>query len=93
MKCYICLVALLFIGTVGGYSAESDTLSKLPLAGGEKLYLHTDKSKYLPGDTIWIRGYLLNSSLDRLSSTAEDFSAISRATVLARAIARGCARR
>ncbi len=62
MKCYICLVALLFIGTVGGNSAESDTLSKLPLAGGEKLYLHTDKSKYLPGDTIWIRGYLLNSS-------------------------------
>lgn len=28
----------------------------------EKLYLHTDKHTYLVGDTIWIKGYLENSS-------------------------------
>ncbi len=63
MKCCICLIALLFLGTVEGYSSGRDSLRKAPLAGGEKLYLHTDKNRYLPGDTIWMRGYLLNSSL------------------------------
>ena len=28
----------------------------------EKLYLHTDKHTYLVGDTIWVKGYLENSS-------------------------------
>ena len=28
----------------------------------ERVYLHTDKSTYLAGDTIWFKGYLLNSA-------------------------------
>lgn len=29
----------------------------------EKLYLHTDRDSYCIGDTIWLKGYLLNNSL------------------------------
>ena len=28
----------------------------------EKLYFHTDRDTYLPGDKIWLKGYLVNSS-------------------------------
>ena len=28
----------------------------------EKLYFHTDRETYLPGDKIWLKGYLSNSS-------------------------------
>lgn len=39
----------------------SDTLSRrYPL---EKLYLHTDKPYYLEGDTMYLKAYLLNSTL------------------------------
>jgi hypothetical protein len=27
----------------------------------EKVYLHTDKSYYFTGDTIWIKGYQVNA--------------------------------
>ena len=27
----------------------------------EKVYLHTDKPFYLVGDTIWLKGYLVNA--------------------------------
>jgi len=30
----------------------------------EKLYLSMDKSSYLPGDTLWFRGFLINASSD-----------------------------
>ncbi len=44
--------------------AQPDSLTlKNPLLGGEKLYLHTDKSIYFAGEKIWFRGYLLNTSL------------------------------
>ena len=34
------------------------------LLSPEKLYLHTDKTQYSVGDTIWFKGYLLNNSLN-----------------------------
>ncbi len=34
------------------------------LLSPEKLYLHTDRTQYCVGDTIWFKGYLLNSSLE-----------------------------
>jgi len=33
----------------------------------EKAYLHMDKSYYVPGDTIWFKGYLTSGSRHRLS--------------------------
>ena len=34
----------------------------------EKAYLHMDKSYYVPGDTIWFKGYLTSGSRHRLST-------------------------
>ena len=33
----------------------------------EKVYLHTDKSNYIAGDSIWFRGYLMNAVTNRQS--------------------------
>jgi hypothetical protein len=33
----------------------------------EKLYIHTDKSHYLPGETIWFKAYLINASTHQAS--------------------------
>lgn len=34
-------------------------------------YLHTDRAAYFPGDTIWFKGYLLQST--KLDSTVNNF--------------------
>lgn len=33
----------------------------------EKIYLHTDKSNYIAGDSVWFRGYLTNAVTNRQS--------------------------
>lgn len=33
----------------------------------EKIYLHTDKTNYIAGDSIWFRGYLVNAVTNRQS--------------------------
>ncbi|MDO5447250.1 MAG: hypothetical protein Q4F34_05700 [Prevotellaceae bacterium] len=33
----------------------------------EKVYLHTDKSNYIAGDSVWFRGYLINAITNRQS--------------------------
>ncbi len=33
----------------------------------EKIYLHTDKSNYIAGDSVWFRGYLMNAITNRQS--------------------------
>ncbi|WP_165501802.1 hypothetical protein [Pedobacter frigiditerrae] len=38
------------------------------IAPREKLYIHFDKSIYLPVDTIWFKGYLVNTTLNNSSA-------------------------
>jgi len=37
---------------------------------GEKIYLHTDKSFYISGETLWFSTYLMNASSHTLSSSS-----------------------
>ncbi len=37
----------------------------------EKIYLHTDKAFYIPGETIWIKAYVLNGISHRLSDKSK----------------------
>ena len=63
MKNITITILLLFSSLLNGQIIDS-----LPpaakLNNGEKLYIHTDKSTYFVGENIWLRGYLLNSSLE-----------------------------
>ncbi|WP_229201873.1 TonB-dependent receptor plug domain-containing protein [Arsenicibacter rosenii] len=36
----------------------------------EKVYLHTDRETYMPGETIWMKGYLVNGALHTTDSTS-----------------------
>ena len=76
VKVYLCIVVccLFCIQTNLSFaqqpSIEHDTVFQsrysnyTRLLSPEKLYLHTDKTQYCVGDTIWFKGYLLNSSLN-----------------------------
>ncbi|TKC10737.1 hypothetical protein FA048_11235 [Pedobacter polaris] len=44
---------------------EYDSIRKV--APREKLYIHFDKTTYLPQDTIWFKGYLVNATLNSYS--------------------------
>ena len=48
--------------TVNDNSIESRFEAFSKLLSPEKLYLHTDKEFYCAGDTLWFKGYLVNSS-------------------------------
>ena len=39
----------------------------------EKAYLHTDKSFYLIGDTIWLKGYLVDAQTHKESDAQSRF--------------------
>ena len=39
----------------------------------EKVYLHTDKPFYLVGDTIWLKGYLVNAQTHKESDVQSRF--------------------
>ena len=39
----------------------------------EKAYLHTDKSFYLIGDTIWMKGYLVDAQTHKESDAQSRF--------------------
>ena len=50
----------------------SKSLEQVITAPQEKVYLHTDKFYYFAGDTIWIKGYLMNA-VSHLSSQGSQF--------------------
>ena len=72
-KCFyifILQISLLFFQSSDAFATHfsKDTLfshrysNYTKLLSPEKLYLHTDKTQYAVGDTIWFKGYLLNNS-------------------------------
>jgi hypothetical protein len=42
-----------------------------PLYVGEKTYLHTDRSQYMAGDTLWLKAYLLNAQTMEFSTLSQ----------------------
>ena len=66
----LCMGMLLLLIPMCGYSYISDSLfyskaqsafQKVSSIPSETVYLHTDKSSYLPGDTIWMEAYLVDA--------------------------------
>ncbi|OFY39845.1 MAG: hypothetical protein A2X18_02450 [Bacteroidetes bacterium GWF2_40_14] len=57
------LILTSFCTWLSAQSADSGQIGTDSLVfEAEKLYIHTDKDIYLPGETIWLKGYLANSS-------------------------------
>ena len=65
----VCLYFLLLTGSAFSQNtpqpALKEVFSKASQYGvdfaAERIYMHTDKSSYLAGDTIWLKGYVMNS--------------------------------
>ena len=67
-RCVSLLVALLISICVNAQLSDSlfqtkivSSFRKIVDAPQEKVYLHTDKSYYFAGDTIWLKAYLTNA--------------------------------
>jgi len=59
--CALCAVLLLFAVTFPAM-AQNDAGLYATGAAPEKCFLHIDRSVFAPGETIWLRGYLMNST-------------------------------
>lgn len=71
MKCSLTAVLLLFIITKSVSGQEPVTYlnawrEQNPI---EKLYLHTDRETYFPGQQVWLKGYLLMDFLPSVKSS------------------------
>lgn len=75
------LPVLLFFSLLGGYSLAQDNSYNEKVLGKlatyamkhspEKIYVHTDKSIYTNGETIWYKVYLVDGILHRASEKSE----------------------
>ncbi|MCD6597495.1 MAG: TonB-dependent receptor plug domain-containing protein [Bacteroidales bacterium] len=56
------LISILFLlNQTAAFSQQTENLLKISESGTyAKLYMHTDREFYFPGDTIWFKGYYLN---------------------------------
>lgn len=69
MKSTVLLVMFLIFGSVIPIRGNT------PVKKGyqEKVYLHTDKPYYLKGDTIWLKGYLVDARTHRMQDAQSRF--------------------
>ncbi len=58
IKCHFVYTILLFVTTISLVSFKSFYNDKAPL---EKIYTHTDRPFYFPGETIWFKSYLVTT--------------------------------
>ncbi len=59
------------------YAVKSAGVSDTSIAAGfpqliEKVYLHTDRTYYFPGDDIWFKAYLIDAWYNRLSGVSRN---------------------
>ena len=69
MKTTLLSAALIMLGSV--ISIRGNTSSEELYQ--EKVYLHTDKPYYLKGDTIWLKGYLVDAETHRMKDAQSRF--------------------
>ena len=69
MKTTLLSAALIMLGSV--ISIRGNTLAEGEYQ--EKVYLHTDKPYYLKGDTIWLKGYLVDAQTHRMKDAQSRF--------------------
>ena len=68
----ICIILSTLLGGVGRGLILAQTYSQkivgyYKAVPQEKVFVHTDKSNYLAGDSIWFRGYIVNALTNRQS--------------------------
>lgn len=76
VKWFIFWLILLFGMSHAVYSQESSSSSAAALFHApkqEKLYLHLDKPYYLTGDTIWLKGYLVDAQTHKTDDAGSRF--------------------
>lgn len=64
------IISILFLAVSAAVSAQNITkkiIEYYKAVPQEKVFLHTDKSNYIAGDSIWFRGYLANAVTNRQS--------------------------
>ena len=69
MKPLFLSAMFLMLGSV--ISIRGNTPAERPYQ--EKVYLHTDKPYYLKGDTIWLKGYLVDAQTHRMEDAQSRF--------------------
>lgn len=58
-KFILLLVGFLPVGAMAQVPGAPKTITRMPLFF-EKVYLHTDRQQYAPGDDVWFQAYLVN---------------------------------
>lgn len=69
---FVLLLIALFSFPSAGRSASSQFPSADSLKIIEKVYLHTDRKTYYPGDDIWLKAYLIDASERLLSDHSKN---------------------
>ena len=67
MRCFLIICILLGSSILPIFSQKKVVLYQ------EKAYLHTDKPFYLIGDTIWLKGYLVDAQTHKESDAQSRF--------------------
>lgn len=79
MKTCLWLVGILLISPLNGFSKEKTSLSftekiasyfstQSKTLAQEKIYIQTDKPYYNGGETIWLKGYVLNATTHKMTN-------------------------
>lgn len=63
---YLLAIFLIVFGVMNSFTARKDSLNSSQSLLYEKLYLHTDRELYAPGDDIWMKSYLVSGINNRL---------------------------
>ena len=73
-NCYLLILLGLFINLNKAYTQNSDPLSlnlyqnkfleQIKASPQEKIYMHTDRTSYIVGDTLWFKLYLIDAIVD-----------------------------
>ena len=67
MRLFVTIAILITSITCSAQSISKKIIDYYTSVPQEKIYLHTDKSNYIAGDSVWFRGYLTNAVTNRQS--------------------------
>jgi uncharacterized protein YfaS (alpha-2-macroglobulin family) len=72
--CSTAIACIAFTSLIHGQTADSlrKTFDRYrSQVAGEKVYVHTDRSLYLTGETLWFKVYLVDASLHKLDGLSK----------------------
>lgn len=67
LKIFYLSILLLCCNNAASQTIQEKIVNYYTQIPQEKIFLHTDKSNYIAGDSVWFRGYLMNAVTNRQS--------------------------